>query len=278
MTPKNHALFQKYPLNAKAALSTGEVPTPYHIYDGYGLFIGGTASLSAVQTLLKNESVAPVQTQAGEALMAIWVCNFTDASLGAHHELQFSVFVSPKPMEPVRTHPLQVLNLMLTNPTVQMMCHGLWNNTETVVAYNRELLGLNAKLAGSQINREPKSITFDFKDAASGAPVFGGAVSNPLGSSLKANLDMMGLAGFGPLMAVARNPWVSLNILNPVGEVINRNAVAESHTKNDVNNVKYFSSPADRLEFGDTPYARLGFKPQFFQYMDGFKFVYLNPK
>ncbi len=45
INPKDHALFKRYPLHGTAQLSTGEVPMPYHIYRGYGLFIGGTASL-----------------------------------------------------------------------------------------------------------------------------------------------------------------------------------------------------------------------------------------
>lgn len=76
---------------------------------------------------------------------------------------------------------------------------------------------------------------------------------------------------------MARQPWVSLKILNPTGVLLARNAVAESFTRNDVNLVRYFDPATDKLEFGDTPYASLGFEPHFVQYMRGFKFVYLEP-
>jgi hypothetical protein len=59
---------------------------------------------------------------------------------------------------------------------------------------------------------------------------------------------------------------------------LERNAAAESFTKNDVNLVRYFDSSLDELSFGDTQYASLDFRPQFVQYMRGFKFVYLEPK
>jgi hypothetical protein len=44
-----------------------------------------------------------------------------------------------------------------------------------------------------------------------------------------------------------------------------------------VNLVRYFDPSTDELSFGATPYASLGFKPHFVQYMTGFKFVYLEP-
>ncbi len=47
MDARQHELFKRYPIDGAATISTGEVPTPYHIYDGYGAFIGGTADLAA---------------------------------------------------------------------------------------------------------------------------------------------------------------------------------------------------------------------------------------
>ena len=88
---RSHALFSRFPLSDAAVISMGTVPTPYHVYDGYGLFIGGTAELDAVSELLRGERVSPVRTGNGRALMGIWAFDFLDASLGPHHELQFSL-------------------------------------------------------------------------------------------------------------------------------------------------------------------------------------------
>jgi hypothetical protein len=68
-----------------------------------------------------------------------------------------------------------------------------------------------------------------------------------------------------------------LKILNPTGEVLSRNAVAESFTKIDTNLVPYFDDLTDRLDFGDTPYRDLNFKSRFVQFMKGSKFGYLQP-
>lgn len=278
MNAKDHPLFKQFPLHGTTTLSIGEAPTPYHIYNGYGLFIGGEGDLTAARTLLKNETVFPVQTTSGKALVGIWICNFTEASLGPHHELQFSLFVTRQQTAPLPSHPLNLLNLLLTRPDVQMMCHGLWNDTPTVVAYNRELLSLNAQRTHSQIERERGAVTFSYLDQVTRTPILSGAVQQPHQASFRANWAWMSLVGFRQVMKVAQQPWLKVEVLNPVGVVLDRNAVAESYTKNDTVNIRFFDPRADTLTFGDTPYRALQFKPHFVQYMDGFKFVYLNPK
>jgi hypothetical protein len=279
MTSRSHALFARYPLDGRAVLSTGEVPTPYHIYDGYGLFIGGTAALTPVQQLLEVEAVAPLQTARGDALMGIWVCDFTDASLGAHHELQFSFFTSNRQPPPIAREPLSLLAFMLTRPDVQMLCHGLWNNTPTVVAYNRELLSLNARLADSSIVRRADCdcLTFEFKDQVTGQLVLSGEIHHFQRASWCAGLSLMSQVGISRGRALARQPWVGLRILNPLGVVLNHHATAETFTKNDRNVLREFDPRADKLEFGETPYRSLQLVPRFVQYMDGFRFVYLPP-
>ncbi len=95
---------------------------------------------------------------------------------------------------------------------------------------------------------------------------------------MAATLSLMSMIGSKQTLAVARQPWVSMRVLNPLGVVLNRHATAEAFTKNDTNAVRYFNRQTDRLEFGDAAYRTLQFNPQCVQYMDGFKFVYLQPK
>jgi len=141
MNQKDHPIFNQYPPD-RAVISVGEVPTPYQIYDGFGVFIGGFADLNAVQRLLKGEGVVPARTQDGKALMGFWVCEFTEASLGAHYEMQCSFFTGRGETRSLPSHPFGLLAAMLSQPEIEMLCHGLWNDTAKVVAYNRELLGL----------------------------------------------------------------------------------------------------------------------------------------
>ena len=275
--PREYALFQRYPLTGTAMLTTETVPTPYHIYDGYGLFIGGTAELAAVQRLLQPETVMPLQTVDGRAVMGIWLCDFTAASLGPHHELQVSLFVTRRPAPPLAAHPLALLGAMLTRADVQMLCHGLWNNTPTVVAYNRELLSLNARLSTSTMTCDAQQLTFAVADTASGASILRGTVATPQKSSWQATFGLLRQLGFGPALRLNRQPWVTMAVVNPLGVHLAQNAAAQAMNKNAINNVRYFKPATDSLTFGDTPYRELAFQPQFVQYMSGFKFVYVQP-
>lgn len=270
---RNHPLFRQYPLSGKATISTGEVPTPYHIYNGFGALIGGTAELGAVRHLLEKETFVPVDRGDRRTPMAIWICNFTEASLGPHHELQFSFFSADRTEG---QHDLKLLALM-TRPTTRMLCHGLWNSTPEVVAYNRELLSLNAHLANSHIQNGAGRLEFAFEDSTTRQPLFSGNLPRCTRMSIRATWGAMSQIGFRKVWAMARQPWVGLQIMNPTGGVLPRNAMAESFTKNDVTVIRYFDPATDKIAFGNSPYASLGFQPQFVQYMSGFKFVYLEP-
>ena len=164
--PRQHKLFQQFPIEGEREISVGRVPVPYHIYDGHGLLIGGTAELATVTALLQNEQVTPLQTSEGKALMAIWICDFNEASLEAHNELQIAIAVSHQPIKPLESHPLALLKAIFVNPDVRMLCHGLWNNTKKVVAYNSELLGLSAQLNQGQIERKHGTKSFTFHNEA----------------------------------------------------------------------------------------------------------------
>lgn len=278
MSARDHQLFKQHPLTGHVTLSTGEAPTPYHIYDGYGLFIGGDCDLAAARQLLQSEHLTPVQTLDGRGLMGLWICDFTDASLGPHHELQISIFVSGQPAAPIDSRGLKMAAMMLTRTDVQMMCHGLWNNTPSVVAYNREYLSLNARQTDSHIERDAQALRFAFNDHATGQAVLAGTVARPLRSMWRANWDFMRALGFKQTMALRQQPWISLNVINPLGVVLDRHAAASTFTANAVTSVRYIDPRADKFDFGDTPYRALEFAPRFVQYMDGFKFVYLQPR
>jgi hypothetical protein len=147
--------------------------------------------------------IEPLQTARGQALVGLWVCDFTDASLGLHHELQVSVFVTRQPAAPVAAQPLSLLAMLLSRSDVLMLCHGLWNNTPGVVAYNRELLGLHARLVESRIARAEGALSFAFQDQADGQPMLTGTLHDVRRPSLRANLALMGRLGPARLMAAA---------------------------------------------------------------------------
>lgn len=278
MNPHDHALFRNYPRNGSAILSVGSVPTPYHIYDGYGVFIGGTAALAPVQALLQGEQVQPLTTEAGRALLGIWICDFVQASLDPHHELQFSIFVTRTSSPPVLAHPVGLLSAMLTRPDLQMLCHGLWNNTPQVVAYNRELLSLNARLTTSHISQTDGTVKFSFSDTETGHSLLDGQLALPQRTPFAVTRALMAQMGFFRAIQIARKPSVHMQVVNPLGVQLTRNAVADAYTSNATNHIREYDAATDRLSIRAEVYSKLDFTPQIIQFMTGFKFVYLNPR
>lgn len=51
-------LLKQFPLSGSAVIPTGNVPTPYHIYNGFGLFIGGVCDLNEAKQLLATRRSA----------------------------------------------------------------------------------------------------------------------------------------------------------------------------------------------------------------------------
>lgn len=273
----SHPLFEAYPLRGTTEISVGTVPLPYHVYDGYGTFIGGTASLSGVEELLAGEDVEPMTDEAGHALMGIWLCDFTDANLGPHHELQVSIFVSRGAAPPIRAHPLGLLGAMLTRDDLEMLCHGLWNNTGPVVAYNREVFSLNARLSDSQLTRTDEALVGTVQDVATGAPLLTTRLSKPNRAGIAATFGLLGQLGLARAIKVNRQPWVEMRVVNPLGVRLDRNSTATACASNSTNRLRTFDPSVDELELRAEAYASLDFRPQFVQHMTGFTFVYEEP-
>ncbi len=276
---REHILFHDFPLQAKVKISTGVVPAPYHIYDGYGYFVGGSADFHAVRQLLTGQQVRPVQDTHVRALMGIWVCDFTEASLGPHHELQISFFVAPQPVADIPAHPLSIAHLMLTRLDVAMLCFGLWNNTETVVAYNRERLGLDARLAQSTIVRDNTggSMRFEVHDGATSCPVMNGSLRLQRRNQMHATWSLMRLVGLKTMLANLSAPYTPMRVVNPVTPMFPQNNVAMAYAKSQTNLLRYYDPATDNLRFGGAPFDQLDFRPTYVQQMGGFRFVYLDP-
>jgi hypothetical protein len=278
--PHTHALFQKYPHSGTENISTGQVPVPYHVYRGRCLLIGGTVDLRASQHLLETEDVAPVATHGGRGLMGIWVCDFQDASLGPHQELQFSILVSREPEILVPDHPFAGLQALALNPNVAMLAHSIWNDQSDAMAYNQELLGLNANLAEGKITQDPtgQRLDFHFSNAASRAWLLQGRVKTAPRTPLNAAWSLMRLFGFRGMREFSSQPWLNARVINPKGPIIPRNATAQTFTKNEREILQFWDPTSDRIQLHSAQYQTLGFQPSFVEHMLGFKFVYLPPK
>lgn len=277
MNTKSHRLFNQYPLTDEAKISIGRVPVPYHTYDGHGLFIGGTANLAYVTEQLQDQDVYPIPTEDGKAVMGIWVVDFTDASLGAHTELQLSILVSHHPAAPIENHSLTLLKALFTNADARMFCYRLWNNTDVVVAYNTELLGLNAQLSRSSIERENGVKTFKFTDIDHHLTLEG-QVHEEQRTSSQVGWQLLRLVGLRHMFQLFSQPYLGAKVVNPISDSVPYNGDAQSYVAADSPVVQWWNNKTDSITFGQEQMANLNFQPQFIEHFEPFRFVYLQPE
>jgi hypothetical protein len=270
-------LFLRFPITGKRRISCGEVPVPYHVYDGEALLIGGYADLGVARELLAEQALYPIATRDGRALAALWVCDFSQASLGVHQELQVSLVVSHQPLPPVAPHPLALIKLLLMEPQARLYCQGLWNNTRTSLCYNREILGLDAREAMGAYDSAGAGgwVSFRFQQP-DGALIAQGDVLSPSRQSLYPMLSLAWLLKREGLQRLRQADWLEAHVVNPAGEVIPHNADAQAYLQGEMVHIDLFD-PENRLIFGDIPQRALNFSPQFIEFIHGFKFVYLHP-
>lgn len=272
-------IFEQYPLAAEPVLtSTGPQPTPYHVYDGHLLMIGGHAAYQAVSHLLRDEEVHVAKTESGRALMAVYVADETEASHGAHMELQYAFYVSHQPTAPVKDGPFAAVHFLVTDPNARQLCYGLWNNTSETVAYNREILGLTPELATSTFARRDGRVSFAFHDATTGNLLSQGAVHEAPRQPLNAVGALFRSFGLRQALRSAAMKQVRIKVVNPITAVLPRNADAQTVASPKQLVTQLFDPTRDQLEIAsDSPFSQLDFQPTFVQHMRGFQMVYGNP-
>jgi hypothetical protein len=67
-------------------------------------------------------------------------------------------------------------------------------------------------------------------------------------------------------------------VINPSGKQIAENLVADTYTRAESQTLRLLDPDRDSIIIEDEGYRRLGLWPQFIQHMEGFKFVYVNPR
>lgn len=276
---QQHKLFTQYPLDGEVQVGNETLTTPYHIYNGSILFIGGTANAKAATELLSNEQLTPILDTNGNALVALWICDFTEANLDAHHELQISIFAASTPQPPVPANPLAIYRLLTLNPETKMVCHGLWNSTERVVRYNQEHLGLDARVSDSHfdINKAAGKWHFQIDDAETKQALVTGDISLPKKQPSALMWEMSRQLGFGGLLKTMREPFIHVPVVNTISAYATKNRVAHTYTKSDRQMIFKFDDTS-KLTIQAPKYQALQFQPNFVQYNEGVHFVYLRPE
>jgi hypothetical protein len=216
-------------------------------------------------------------TGEGRTLAGLWVCDFAHANLGPHRELHFFVAATRRPMLSVIPHPFILLRLILADAGLGLFCHRLWNDSERVVAYNRELLGLDARLARGRVEQEPDRTRFVFR-AATGDPLVEGAVGRADHTPAGLTWQIFRLLGPGLARRAAPGRVLESRVINPKGIAFGDNRAARTFLAPDRTVVQRWDAAADSLAWSAEPYADADFRPTFVEHLWPYRFVYVEPE
>lgn len=268
-------LFGDHPLDGEVTISGEALSTPYHVMDGALFLVGGTAEAKVASELLLPADLVPVVDSQGRALAAVWICDFTKANLGPHHELQISLFAAPRPIAPVPASPYAVLRTLVTASPARMVCHGLWNSTKRVVRYNREHLCLDAKISHSDITIGKKRINFQFP-SEDGHLIADGEFIIGQRQSIRTFWQIMRHVGFGNMLVSMRKPYLTVPVIGTAGPSSGPVVICQTHSFSEKQSIRRFGAE-DRLTIRHPAYQRLGFQPGFVQHLQRIGFVFGRP-
>jgi hypothetical protein len=271
-------LFRLFPLGGSRSTSLGKQPVPYHVYDGEALLIGGWVEAGAARDFLAGQGVELVLDRQGRGLACLWICEFSQSNLGPHCELQLSLAVTRGGQVPVGNGPYELVRLILLEPGLRLFSAALWNDTPLALAYNRELLGLDAQLCRGHFSRgEERGFLSCRIENMDEQLVFQADVAPPLSQSFWDGLMVergLGRHGMRKLLA---SPWLSAQVMAPGGKGFVEPCEAQVYLQARSTVLARFSSADARLDFGPVFPGGLDFRPAFLQHYLGCEFVYLLP-
>ncbi|NLR75839.1 hypothetical protein [Leeia aquatica] len=272
-TAEQHDLFRRFPLDQHIELNGESLSSPYHVYDGHLLMLGGHVD-GAVAAARLPAGQYPLLDEQGRALAAIWLGDFTEANLGAHHELQFSLFASTQSLPPRPTHPLRLFHALMCQP-VHMVCQHLWNNTQRVVSFNRDHLLLDAQLTHSQLRCQQNRWQGDYRDAADAPLAQFDLAHSPRqpGAVLWRILGQIGMRGW---WRSVRSPILNVPVCNTLREGIELISVSQTWSQPRKQIIR-LAQAEDRVELLAPSLSAYDFRLDFVQQIEGFRFVYQRP-
>ncbi|WP_421505623.1 hypothetical protein [Brucella pseudogrignonensis] len=268
-------LFQRFPLDGSVFVAGEKLTTPYHIYDGTMLSLGGTVDGEVATRFLKAEDLKPVLDTNGRAIAAIWICDFIKANLDTHHELQISLFATRCQVKPVRANEFSFYSALKDIPGLVMVCHGLWNNTERVVRYNQEHLLLNARLTKSKLDFSGDNWTFEFRDVDGGL-IADGSVPAIRRQPARVRWKIARQMGVRGLLNYLRTPFFRVTVMNTRRQNEGRNHVCATYTTCKTPLIRY-STNQDLVFIKEPRYAELGFRISFVQVLNDIGFIFMRP-
>lgn len=267
------SLLNRFPADGTLLVDGEELTTPYRVCDGSMLMVAGTCDAGAAADALEPLGLHSVRTAEGRALAAVWVADFTEANLGPHGELQFSLFAAGARPEAPPAGPLAFYEALARPELPLMVCHRLWNTTGRVVRYNDVHLGLEVGLAAGGLQRDG-AWRFAFADGE-GRTLARGAVEVPARTSLADGWSLARTLGVRKLLRLGRGPS-SINVVSPRLSADGALQVSQTFTR--AASVVRRWDDSDQLELAYPALAGLGFVPDLVTAFTGVEFVYLRPE
>lgn len=251
------------------------LPTPYHVRDGHLLFLGGTASADVATALLAPLNLRPVLDSEGHALAGVWIGNFHEANLGPHREFQISLFATPEPKATtVPAHPYAVFKAMLACPGVVMLCHGLWNDTPRVVAYNRDHLLLDAAPAEARLAGDTSAYAFSFT-LPDGSALTEGRITTRSPSAAD-GWALTRYLGLSRLLKIAFAPHSEITVASTRRDTAMRTLSSRTYSRFRKQRTRRIDAQ-DSFALNHPRYRDLAFVPQCLQELQGFELVFMPP-
>ena len=276
-------LFQLFPLHNLREDSGSNAQAPYHVYDGTIILVGGTASLKAVQALLNGENLEAVRTTRNEALISLWMCDFTQSSLGPHKILYAGISVALDTVRPVRPRPRALSDAVLMKPQVGVYFQGAWMDEVRAATYQSEMLGLDVHLAQGGIIQDParRNMEFEFWDVNDGETLLSGRVHGRATTTTRPALALLRRFGLPGFLQVLRQPRFSLQVVAP-GKGDETDCMLSKRTSNIYWQSQHavtqdFNLQSDQLCLSNAVFPGVEFYPKFVERLEGFKMVYFLP-
>lgn len=267
------SLLNRFPADGTVVVDDEALTTPYRVSDGSMLLVAGTCDAGAAADALEPLGLRPVRTAEGRALAAVWVADFTEANLGPHGELQFSLFAAGARPEALPAGPWAFYGSLARPEPPLMVCHRLWNTTGRVVRYNDVHLGLEVGLAAGGLQTDG-AWRFAFADGE-GRTLGRGAVGVPARTSLADGWSLARTLGVRKLLRLGRGPS-SISVVSPRLSADGALQVSQTFTR--AASVVRRWDDSNQLELVHPALVGLGFVPDLLTAFTGVEFVYLRPE
>ena len=272
--PRAHPLFWRFPIAGTVAVAGGELPQPYHVYNGHSLLITGHGAAGVVTRAFAGQDVFPVLTGAGRAAMGLFMAEARDASLGPHLHLQVMALCAPTPGQTIAGDATAVLAAMVMQPDLGLFNLQQWSDSAAVVAFRSGHLGQDTAGATGQVTLD-KRLRFSFRDA-DGAPLATADLRQTLLSNLGATLALIRRMGLHPVLRMARQPFALTHLVTRKTALVPRNLGARSITAADRRVITRFDPKRDRMTLSG-PLAAYDFQPLCLEHTTPYRCVHLAP-